>query len=185
MVWERGIRPGREMRRGFDLRVFLLGFAAGVFMMLGSAAAGVAGIADHGFTVNLDGEEIAQQVRREVLAMASREFPRFIATAKEEVPRKVAEQMAGSITGASLQISSFYLALPETATRQLEDYFQSTVRETLFLILDEIDTSTAAEGFAGQAYDMVKATLKSQFDGRTFTVSPFRYLSFPVTVRVQ
>lgn len=168
-----------------DRKSFFFGLATGVFLFLLLSAAALYQVGSRGVTVEVSAAEIGDLVRQQVERQVSEELPRLVASAKAEVPGRVAAEIKDKIQGASIRVGDVTIPLPPQATQPLQDRLQGIVQYTLYTVLDSMDTQALARKLGYDAQAQVRDSLTRAFDGRRFVYRPFRGVSVPVTIDVK
>jgi len=168
---------------------FLFGLLAGFCLAGMVVAAGLYFIADHGVMVVVDADEIARRLRDEVEAAVSHKLPELIAEAKRTVPQRVAQEMAGRLNAASIEISGVKIFLPAGSLARLEAKLQETVQTILFQILDEMNQEETIHEFTRETHQRVLEAIYKELDGRTILIEPgyrgFHPFSIPLVITVK
>src|SRR5690554_5783888 len=102
-----------------DGKSFWFGFAGGILTLLLLAVVGVGTVWSRGVTVQLDSEEMALLIQKEVVAQAKQQLPKVVDGAKAEVPRIVQEEMQDQISDR-MEIAGYVFRMPEELMEQLE-----------------------------------------------------------------
>ncbi|MGE5590554.1 MAG: hypothetical protein ACM3ZA_08045 [Bacillota bacterium] len=170
------IRPGRAFLWGIGV-----GLLASVTLML--ALAGM--VAQRGVQVTLSADEMAQAVRTQVTRQVEADFPAVLEQIKADAAAQIKAQMKNKIDGGAVRISDVVVPLPPEILGQFQSRLEGVVQSSVAAALDGLDVRTMAAAYGDRAQTMVKASLRQQLDGRTFSYSPVNWITIPVTIRVR
>ncbi len=170
---------------GMHQKSFLLGLAAAVFLFTALLAVAIYLAESHGVTVAVPAEEIGALVRAQVEREAATQLPGVVAQARSQVSGLVEEEMKGQLQGISIRIGEVVIPLPEEATRELNRRLQAMVQDTIYSVLDSLDTRSIGQTLGSKAEARVRDSLEETLGNRRFFYRPWPWLAVPVTIDVK
>lgn len=181
-----------SMREGDDLKakkrnrvLFLQGTLCGVALTLLLLLLAGFFLLNTGVEVVLDSEDIADAVGSQVTYYARRDLPRMIDTAKLGIPEIVRNEMEGQLTSTRMEIAGFIFTLPGELVQQLEGFMMQNVENSVYQLLDGIDTSQLSTGIGETAALIVQNEMKESLHGQQFHIRVLGPFELPVTVYIR
>lgn len=141
-------------------------FIGGILVGLAVAALVSAGVfwrlSGRGLVANLETEELARYVGKQVEIQVARELERVMAEVKAQIPQLVKQQMQVGYLRAEIKISDVNITLPPSALAELDQYLQGTVQATVYRLLEGIDLAALACDVGTQASEMIRSLLNRE-----------------------
>lgn len=164
---------------------FALGLGVG-FLMFAVMGFGIAkAVQRQGITIRIDTAPIAAQVETEVRAAIRHEVPAALATMRQELPARVADETARRLTGTTVNVAGFNVPVPDAATQQVRAGVESAVRAGLSVAVTDADLNSLADRLSKRAGGLAQDKLIEYLGGRTFHVELWNGFEIPVTVAPQ
>lgn len=164
-------------------RRFFAGFCAGLAAALFVASfAATSFVLIRGLRFRVDREELALAVKERTRQEALKEFPDVLLQIEEEVPVMVQDMVPGKI---SLDFGPSRVEVPPAVIAAMRQELGKLTRDSLRSKLQSVDLNAYADKLADMAYDLVKTTLETEVNGRTFHLRANKWMSIPVTVQAQ
>jgi hypothetical protein len=164
---------------------FLQGTLCGVaFTLLLLVLVGVF-LLNNGVEVVLDSEDIVESVGMQVTYYARRDLPRMIDSAKAGIPEIVRNEMEGQLTSTRMEIAGFIFTLPHELVQQLEGFMMLNVENSVYQLLDGIDTSQLSVEIGEAAALIVEEQMSESLHGQEFRINVFGPFELPVTVYIR
>jgi hypothetical protein len=135
-----------------------------------------------GITIRLDTAPIAAQVETEVRAAIRQEVPAALASMKQDLPARVAEEAARKLAQTTVNVGGFNVPVPDAAAQQVRSGVESAVKAGLNLAVTEADMNALSDRLSKRAGGLVQANLNNYLTGRTFQVELWKGFKLPVTV---
>jgi hypothetical protein len=165
--------------------LFLQGTLCGVaFTLLLLVLAGVF-LLNNGVEVVLDSEDIAASVGAQVSYYARRDLPNMIESAKMGIPEIVRNEMEGQLSSTRMEIAGFIFTLPVELVQQLEGFMMQNVENSVYQLLDGIDTSQLSTEIGETAALIVQEQMSESLNGQEFHINIIGPFELPVTVYVR
>ena len=111
----------------WSLRSFLLGFLAAACILGGIIVGGVHLLGQSGVTVQLDTSPVAQQIEVALADEARAQIDLVVHSVREDLPRQVATQVAGTFDSLSFSVYGVEVPLPEAVIDRLEDQLRQSL----------------------------------------------------------
>ncbi len=166
-------------------KVFLSGLSLGAVLTLAVVAFSAWVVLRDGVTVYIKSEDIAAEIGVQVRSYVERDLPRMIDGAKAEVPYIVENGMDGQITSRRMEIAGFIFAIPDEFFNQLDRYLKDNVTETVYQLLDEIDTTMLAGEIGTMTTSLVEEQMKNNLHGSIINVNIKGPVNFPVKIHLK
>lgn len=161
-------------------RRFFVGLCAGLSSALFVVSFGVTSfLLLRGFRLSIDQEELALAVQEKARAEARRQLPDFLLQFEEQIPTMVQDMVPDKI---SLDLEQSKIEIPPAVISAMREEIGRLTRESIKGKLGSLDLTAYSDRLAEMAYDLVKTTLETEVNGRTFHVRANRWMSIPVTV---
>lgn len=155
---------------GLSSALFVVSFAATSFLLV------------RGFKLRIDQEEIALAVKEKTREEAQRELPEFLLQLEQQIPTMVQDMVPGKI---SLDLEQSRIDIPPAVIAAMREELGRLTRESIKGRLGSLNLTAYSDRLADMAYDLVKTTLETEVNGRTFQLRANRWMSIPVTVMAQ
>ncbi len=166
-------------------RVFLRGMLLGMVLMSLMLVLGGMFLFNSGVQVYLDSKDISEAVGVQVTYYARRDLPRMIDAAKAEIPDIVKREMEGQMGSTRMEIAGFIFTLPDELIEQLDGFMQENVQNSVYRLLDGIDTSQLSDEIGETAALLVQEQMRETLHGQIFYINVLGPLDLPVTVFIQ
>lgn len=166
-------------------KVFLGGLSLGAALALAAVVFMTWVVFHDGVTIFIKYEDIAAEIGLQVQSYVERDLPRMINAAKVEVPYIVENGMEGQLTSRKMEIAGFIFAIPDEFFNQLDQFLKDNVTETVYRLLDEIDTQMLADEIGVMASSLVKEQMKNNLHGSIIYVNIKGPLNFPVKIHLK
>ncbi len=164
---------------------FIHGVAFGMALLAGFLLLSGAFFVNRGVQVYLDSGEISASVGSQVTWYAERDLPRMIDGAKAEIPEIVRQEMEGQLTSTRMEIAGFIFTLPDELAAQLEGFLRENVENSVYRLLDGIDTRELSREIGETAAYLVQEQMQETLHGQTFTITVLGPIRMPVTVFIR
>lgn len=178
-----GHAPNKRRQR-FSLTGFLLGLLLGFFFSFGGGFLVARNMLHEGLQIKFDAETIALLVRDQVEREAARELPAVIKDLEGQIPARVSKQLSSRLESATISLYGVSINLPSPAIDLLKKEIEALVIAEFRDTLTALDLEGMARKWGLQAESMVRAALRDELNGRTFTVYINRWLPLAITVNV-
>ena len=139
---------------------------------------------NNGVEVVLDSEDIATSVGTQVSYYARRDLPNMIESAKAGIPEIVRNEMEGQLSSTRMEIAGFIFTLPVELVQQLEGFMMQNVENSVYQLLDGIDTSQLSTEIGDTAAWIVQEQMSESLNGQEFHINIIGPFELPVTVYV-
>lgn len=171
----------KRWKRGTFLQGTLFGMALllGLLFLLGVY------LLRNGVQVYLDSQDVSHSVGAQVTWYAERDLPRMIDGAKAEIPEIVRREMQGQWGSTRMEIAGFVFNLPDELMEQLDGFMRENVENSVYQLLDGIDTGELAREIGETAALLVEEQMQEVLHGQTFYIKVLGPLDLPVTVFIQ
>ena len=167
------------------IRLFIWGTLFGITLSVLFLSLGSWWVLRNGVVVHLDSQDIADTVGVQVTNYARRDLPKMIDAAKAEIPSIVKKEMEGQLSERRLEIAGFAFTLPDEFMLQLETYFQENVENSVYKLLDGLDTKQLSDDIGQTASLLVAEQMHQQLHNETFMIPVLGPFELPVTVVVR
>lgn len=165
-----------------DRRSFFFGLGTGALAVVAIVSALFAAEARDGFTVHLDGEQVARMVKEQVRRQAAQDIPALLAELQRAVPAEVSRQVGEHLSSYTFRVFDVSIRLPEDAQVELNQRMTAVVLNTVEAVLQGLDAEAAAELLAEGAYRYFRTEFRQQFSRTPLMLSVWPGLQVPVTV---
>jgi hypothetical protein len=166
-------------------RGFFQGLLCGMGLLAGFLLLSGALFLNRGVQVHLDSGDIAASVGAQVTWYAERDLPRMIEEAKAEIPEIVRKEMEGALTSTRMEIAGFIFTLPDELAVQLEGFLRENVENSVYRLLDGIDTRVLSREIGETAALLVQQQMQEYLHGQTFHIRVLGPVNLPVTVFIR
>lgn len=167
-----------------ERKSFFLGLLTGTLITFFLFTLGAYLVITQGVKIQFNAEELARTVSEQVEAQAKLELPQFISQAKDKLPKEMARQATEEFARTNIQLFNVTIKLPESALEGIRKQLEITFGNSLNTTLKDINTEILAQKVGRTSYNLTKQTLKKQFNGKTFMVKTWGWISIPVTVEI-
>jgi len=168
-----------------ERRTFFLGLASGFMFTLLLFLGGAYLLLERGITVEFNAEELAKTVSQQVETQAKVQLPQFINQAKSELPKAMAEQATLEFSRTNIQFFNVSIKLPETALHAIRTQLEINFRNSLDTTFNGANIEHMAQQVGRTSYALTKESLEKQFNGKTFLVKTYKWVTVPVTVEIK
>ncbi|HEX6988053.1 MAG TPA: hypothetical protein VF282_01155 [Bacillota bacterium] len=148
------------------VRSFAAGLLTGLFLCLGIAFGIFHGVTQRGFTARVDVDEVAAQVRSQVEMQVAELLPQVLAALKEEVPGRVAQELAGQLDEATFVMYGVTIRLPRENLSGVRAQIERLVSDEIQQAIDEMDVAGAAAEWGARGERLLAAALRAELRGR-------------------
>ena len=164
---------------------FALGLGVGFLMFAVLAVSIGKAVQKRGIMIRIDTAPIAAQVEAEVRSAIRQEVPATLASMKQELPARVADETARRLAGTTVNVAGFNVPVPDAATQQVRAGVESAVRAGLNVAVTDADLNSLADRLSKRAGGLAQDKLNTYLGGRTFHVELWKGFEIPVTVAPQ
>lgn len=164
------------------LSLFALGLGVGFLMFTVMTVSIGKAVQKRGITIRIDTAPIAAQVEAEVRSAIRQEVPATLASMKQDLPARVADETARKLSQTTVNVAGFNLPVPEAATQQVRSGVESAVRAGLNVAVTDADLNGLADRLSKRAGGLVQDKLTKYLGNRTFRVELWKGFELPVTI---
>jgi hypothetical protein len=93
--------------------------------------------------------------------------------------------MEGQLSSTRMEIAGFIFTLPVELVNQLEGFMMQNVENSVYQLLDGIDTSQLSVEIGETAALIVEEQMSESLHGQEFQIKVFGPFDLPVTVYIQ
>ena len=167
------------MDRWMRARAFTSGLLTGLFLCLGLLAGFGYVLTERGFTAQVDVDEVSSRVRGEIEMQVAEMLPGVIGALKAEVPRRVAEELAGRLADAAFVVYGVKIHLPEDTLAEVRVQVEQIVTEQVHASLDAVDIAGSAAAWGERGQRMLAEALRRELRGRRLLLRLHPDLTWP------
>ncbi len=164
---------------------FIRGMVLGMALLAGLLLFSAVFFLNRGVQITLDSRDISTSVGTQVTLVAERDLPLMIDAAKAEIPEIVRKEMEGQLTSTRMEIAGFIFTLPDELALQLEGFLRENVENSVYRLLDGIDTWELSRDIGETASYLVQEQMQENLHGQTFYIKILGPLELPVTVYIE
>lgn len=137
-----------------------------------------------GVKVQLNAEQLATTVSKQVEEQAKIQLPGYIEEAKNKLPKEMAKQATSEFARTSIEFFNVQFNLPKPALSGIEKQLEITFAKSLNESFRDLNPQTIAAAIGKESYNLTKSSLKKQFNGKTVIIKPYKWLKVPVIIEI-
>lgn len=141
-----------------------------------------------GLTVAVDLGHVTEATRREIETQVTALLPVLLDDIKDQVPQRVASQLATKLGAASFSIYGVDIKLPAGSLGSVRNQIERVVSQELKASLDAIDIRQSAEMWGEQGEAWVTRSLQEGLGNQSLALQPlprWPWLQLPLILRIK